>query len=188
MIGIKFTCPSCGQHVECDASHAGENFPCPACAAVVHVPADTAFAEASAPAAATNASPSLSKELGKVFYEPELSSEITHRKPAESAEQSGSPAAAVNQSAAGLTAGNSHPNGNGELRSEVRCVCPVCKSDLRISLELAMPATSDTQHLSLEEREQQIAAAREANPVSLHPGFKPRLDKILGDSENKEAA
>jgi hypothetical protein len=44
------------------------------------------------------------------------------------------------------------------------------------------------EHLSVVEREEKIAAAREAHPVSAYPLAKPRLDKILGDEQNKEAA
>lgn len=38
MSELKFTCPSCGQHVQCALSHAGENIPCPACAHLIRVP------------------------------------------------------------------------------------------------------------------------------------------------------
>src|SRR5439155_24706483 len=38
---------------------------------------------------------------------------------------------------------------------------------------------SETPHLSFEEREKQIAAAREARPIQLYPAQKPRLDYIL---------
>jgi hypothetical protein len=40
MSDLKFSCPACGQHIQCDSSHAGENLPCPACAHLVRVPAD----------------------------------------------------------------------------------------------------------------------------------------------------
>jgi ribosomal protein S27E len=38
MSELKFSCPSCGQHVQCDISHAGENIPCPSCAQLIRVP------------------------------------------------------------------------------------------------------------------------------------------------------
>jgi hypothetical protein len=43
MNDLKFSCPSCGQHIVCDESHAGEKLPCPSCAALVRVPADAAI-------------------------------------------------------------------------------------------------------------------------------------------------
>src|SRR5215204_4647557 len=67
MNDLKFVCPSCGQHVECDSSHAGENFPCPACAALVRIPGDAAFIEAPAPPANPTGAP-LAAELGKIFF------------------------------------------------------------------------------------------------------------------------
>ena len=38
MSDLKFSCPSCGQHIRCDAAHAGENIPCPGCALLIRVP------------------------------------------------------------------------------------------------------------------------------------------------------
>ena len=76
-------------------------------------------------------------------------------------------------------------------------MCPVCQSELRISLAAATTPSSAnaqhaagdaTRHLSFEERELQIAAGREASLVAAHTSLKPRLDKILGDQESKDAA
>ncbi|HWC58389.1 MAG TPA: hypothetical protein VHC44_01750 [Verrucomicrobiae bacterium] len=53
MSDLKFTCPSCAQHIQCDESYAGEKIPCPNCATLVRVPADAPLATAaqSTPAA-----------------------------------------------------------------------------------------------------------------------------------------
>jgi hypothetical protein len=40
MSDLKFSCPSCAQHIQCDESYAGERIPCPSCAALVRVPVD----------------------------------------------------------------------------------------------------------------------------------------------------
>ena len=40
MRDLKFSCPSCGQHVQCDMSYAGEKIPCPGCAVLIRVPSD----------------------------------------------------------------------------------------------------------------------------------------------------
>jgi hypothetical protein len=192
MSEIKFTCPSCSQHVACDASHAGENFPCPACAMLVRVPSDAGFAEASIAAPASPSAPSapsVTAELGNIFYSDAqpTGDGSGHESSGAHQESPSKPASDANHSA-GPQAPEKTTTVAAEHRSDMRCVCPVCKSELRVSLEMALPATDATQHLSLEEREQKIAAAREANPVGLHPNFKPRLDKILGDEEHKEAA
>ncbi len=38
MSDLRFSCPYCGQHVQCEASHADENIPCPSCAQLIRVP------------------------------------------------------------------------------------------------------------------------------------------------------
>jgi hypothetical protein len=40
MSDLKFSCPSCAQHIQCDESYAGERIPCPSCATLVRVPVD----------------------------------------------------------------------------------------------------------------------------------------------------
>src|SRR5436190_20338359 len=49
MSDLKFSCSSCGQHIQCAAEHAGENIPCPCCAALVRVPAASAVVEVALP-------------------------------------------------------------------------------------------------------------------------------------------
>jgi hypothetical protein len=44
MSDLKFSCPSCAQHIQCDESYAGERIPCPSCASVVRVPTDAPLA------------------------------------------------------------------------------------------------------------------------------------------------
>lgn len=44
MSDLKFTCPSCAQHIQCDESYAGERIPCPSCASLVRVPVDAPLA------------------------------------------------------------------------------------------------------------------------------------------------
>src|SRR5216110_547467 len=45
MSEVKFECPSCGQHVQCETTHGGGNIPCPNCAALIRVPVTSAEAE-----------------------------------------------------------------------------------------------------------------------------------------------
>ena len=45
MSELKFTCPTCGQPIQCELAHAGENIPCPGCAALIRIPAIGAPAE-----------------------------------------------------------------------------------------------------------------------------------------------
>ncbi len=50
MSDLKFNCPSCGQHVQCDIDHAGENIPCPSCAHLIRVPTSGSAVAAKPPA------------------------------------------------------------------------------------------------------------------------------------------
>src|SRR5579871_4351330 len=50
MSDLKFNCPSCGQHVQCDVDHAGENIPCPSCANLIRVPTSASAVKVKAPA------------------------------------------------------------------------------------------------------------------------------------------
>jgi len=43
MSDLKFSCPSCGQHIQCDQGFAGEKIPCPGCATLIRVPSDAAI-------------------------------------------------------------------------------------------------------------------------------------------------
>ncbi len=84
-------------------------------------------------------------------------------------------------------------------------ICPVCQAELRVHQESGKvggkipiaelirrgpdkekveskkdePTHPDFAHMSVEERERQIARAREAHPVQLYPAMKPRLDYVL---------
>lgn len=54
MSDVKFTCPSCGQHIKCEESHIGENIPCPGCAHMVRVPPNATFVPETPPTATVN--------------------------------------------------------------------------------------------------------------------------------------
>lgn len=61
MADIKFSCPSCGQHIQCEDQWAGRQIACPACAASLAVPqiqAAPAPVPTVAPAPAPSSSPS----------------------------------------------------------------------------------------------------------------------------------
>jgi len=49
------------------------------------------------------------------------------------------------------------------------------------------PSHPDFAHMSAEERERQIALAREAHPVQLYPAMKPRLDYVLSGQAPTQA-
>jgi hypothetical protein len=61
MSDLKFNCPSCGQHVQCDIEHAGENIPCPSCAQLIRVPTSGSVVNAKPPAGENPFAPDESK-------------------------------------------------------------------------------------------------------------------------------
>ena len=189
MTEIKFACPSCGQAIQCNPECANQNVPCPSCASLIRVPADTTLAELPG-----EANPFQSEETAKVSY---AAAEEDHKPARKKPAQEATP---KSQSAA--ASGSKEPATPPANPSEVSCVCPVCHSELQISLSaksngkphrsgdrlaessafVAKPPP--VEHLSAAERERKIAAAREAHPV-LHPTAKPRLDRILSAESAK---
>jgi hypothetical protein len=173
MSDVKFECPACGQRLECSRACSGDIIHCPRCCAEIRVPfsapgeieGSVARAELVTPAAPTMAPPNESNKTNS-----ETSNEPVS-KPAQPKE----------------------------------IICPVCQSELRVPLESAPKAGGkfpiaelirkgsgeskvesgpgephpDFAHMSAEERERQIAHAREAHPVQLYPAMKPRLDYVL---------
>jgi hypothetical protein len=195
---LKFTCPSCGQHIQCDWRHAGENVPCPGCAVLLRVPSDGDLADADAPSAPPAPLPPpkddnpfapVADDAEKVSYAPAKAGDGTGPK------KSPAPAPAAGPtSAAPVATSPPPPAAPAAHTAELHCVCPVCQSELRISVE-PEPSLRGTPHpaaaplpgvepLPLNERDRQIAAARER---SLHPtSEKPRLDRIMAGGDGKK--
>src|SRR5690242_20026958 len=57
MSDLKFTCASCGQHIQCDEDYANERIPCPNCGTVVRVPVDAPIVPQTPVAAAVPPAP-----------------------------------------------------------------------------------------------------------------------------------
>jgi len=171
MSALKFECPGCGQHLECDRACSGDIIHCPRCCAELRIPFNSG------------------SELPGSIARAEL---ILHAPP-------------PSQPASSTAAQSASPQ---HLTTEV--ICPVCQSELRVRSSVASkpnaaapvaelirkgvsqpkpPAPQpkfaephpDLNHMSIEERERQIATAREAHPIQLNPPIKPRLDYILSD-------
>jgi hypothetical protein len=188
---LKFTCPSCGQHIQCDWRHAGENVPCPGCAVLIRVPSDGDLADADTPSDTPAPSPPprgdnpfapVADDAEKVSY--------ASAKAGDGSEPKKSPAPLPGATVAPPVTTNPAPSAAPAAHtSELHCVCPVCQSELRISVK-PEPALRGKPHpagaplpgvepLPLDERERKIAAARER---AFHPASeKPRLDRILGE-------
>jgi hypothetical protein len=184
---IKFSCPSCKQHIQCDPSHIGENVPCPGCATLIRVPGLAELAESPIAENEDVFAMSLTTSAEKVSYAPAQPTDNPPEKPSEqfapngdSSDNSASPSSetGAEQKTAAVAASHS---------LDLHCVCPVCQARLQISIK-AEPASDDasalapkpaSEPLSLAERERQIEAARKNQAATLYPQLKPRLDKIL---------
>jgi hypothetical protein len=63
MSDLKFTCPSCGQHIQCDQDYANEKIPCPNCGSVVRVPVDAPIVTKAPTPEATPSAPAITSGL-----------------------------------------------------------------------------------------------------------------------------
>src|SRR5262249_37494509 len=151
---LKFECPGCGQHMETDRACAGDIIHCPRCCAELRIP----FSEI----------PGSILRAEIIFHAPKAPATAPAAVPA------------------------SAPTPPPPARP-VEVICPVCESELRVrsgapkvgaapplaelirkgepkphEAEKVEESHPDLAHMSVQEREQQIAAAREAHPVQLH--------------------
>jgi hypothetical protein len=166
MSSVKFECPACSQHMECERACSGDVIHCPGCGAQIRVPfhnvaeIDGAFSRAELVAPATPDAAA-----------PNVEAPIAHHE--------------------------------GEKR-EATVNCPACHAELKVVIPANShaasttllhgpppvahepgPASTETEqhpdfaHMSLEERERQIARAREAHPIQVNTNAKPRLEYVL---------
>lgn len=182
MSALKFECPACGQSLECERALSGDIIHCPRCCAELRIP--------------------FSNMAGTVLRA-EL---IMHAQPAQKAPD------AVRAVDAPPPATEPQAPSVPEVQE---VICPVCESELRIragapkpdgQARLAelirkgepkppAPAPEPKQEeahpeehkaLNPEERDRQIAAAREAHPVQANTPVKPRLSYVLSGKSPKE--
>jgi hypothetical protein len=183
MSDLKFTCPACGQHMECEKAYVGAETNCLNCNAELRIP----FSHT--PPEPNTLLPHAELIVKPVAPAPDPSMLKT-------LEPSPKPVAA--------------PNPTPPFQpDELHCLCPVCQSELEVSrqaispLGRALPTAklmkkgsalenhpqpeplSDAPPVNLDnspvsEREQKIAAARDAHPVQVYPAMKPRMSYILG--------
>ncbi len=190
MTDIKFECPVCGQHMECDRACGGDVIHCPRCCAELRVP----FADGTQIDAMKRA------EL------------LAPMPPAPTV-----PTAPAQAPASSGLAEDGQVAKPAPKPEPLEVSCPVCRSELRIGeavrakakpnspppmAELLrkgpdkpepapVPPAADSapdgqgktekHHLTVEEREQKIAAARQAHPIQVNTAMKPRLEYVLED-------
>jgi len=159
---LKFECPACGQNMECERACSGDVIHCPRCCAEIRIP----------------------------FRSPVDMEGLVSR-----AELVGpAPGAKTTHS-------DGQPVQTKPQEASAKISCPACHAELKVAIPAqgapvttllrsppapAQPAPKpvepehpDFAHMSQEERERQIAAAREAHPVQLYSSMKPRLEYVL---------
>jgi hypothetical protein len=136
---LKFTCPSCGQHIQCDDDCAGENVPCPNCAKTIRVPGKQKSPVLRALAAKRQvekeSNPFQTASSEKVSYTssavPEASTaENQTRKPEAPAEKPEEIPVATASQPASPPPPQPEPDAHAV---DIHCVCPMCHSELRIA-------------------------------------------------------
>ena len=183
MSELRFTCPACGQHMQCEKAYCGDKTICPNCQSELRVPFSHTPVEPKT-------------KLPRA----ELVSAPAEPLPTFSSDQSALTQAAVPISSAPLrTAAEKREEGD-------ICICPVCKAELKVPpprstagtkpplAELvqreakpsiqSQPNAGTSAVSPIDVREEQIANAREAHPVSLYPSIKPRLAYIVSGGES----
>ncbi|HEX5223406.1 MAG TPA: hypothetical protein VFZ59_27850 [Verrucomicrobiae bacterium] len=195
MTEIKFACPSCGQAIQCNLECANQNVPCPSCATLIRVPADAELTESPGPAPEENPFQSVEPKVSYADAEEHGQTQIDAPPP------NPRPAPRIDNKPVSAIRDELGPAAPAAQPPDLRCTCPVCHSELRVSVTLKSNALADasvgdtrsqsvafqhaTEHLSAADREKRIAAAREANRVTSYPVIKPRLDKILSEESKK---
>src|SRR5262245_7853657 len=133
---LKFTCPECGQHIQCNDDCAGENVPCPTCAKMIRVPGRPKAGE-TAPTVSTvevarDSNPFQNPASDKVSY----SALETDAEKAEPSPEEVSPAEILSKVAPPPGREESSPvapESEASPPEEIHCLCPVCQSELRIA-------------------------------------------------------
>jgi hypothetical protein len=184
---IKFACPSCGQHIQCDVAYIGRKISCPMCRAEIGVPrtspgqtgdslpkADLIAAPGgltSAPAQAVERKPVISNPAGKAEALPlEKNTDSRGSKP----RVPGATRAAESASEPRRPADVSAAAGPGP---EVHLLCPVCHSELSVPADIPPKATSkDLPNATLVRRSEQTTGASPA-----------RRKDTPGDAEEKRS-
>jgi hypothetical protein len=184
MSQLRFECPSCGQHVECEKAYGGHVIHCPNCTAEIRIPfSNTAIPTELTVPKAQLVDPSTAKpilaaaEAHREFICPVCKSEL--RAPAQTTAppESGLPIAELIHREPAPT--GKEPPPEEKSKTEDKPAPPEEKS----STEDKPVAPESDAHKTHTEHEQEIAAARAARPVQLYPAVKPRLEYILSGAQ-----
>ena len=176
---LKFQCPGCGQNMECDRACAGDVIHCPRCMAELRIP--------------FNELPGALLRAELILHAPD-SAAATGSSSTTPVPQTTEVLCPVCESHLRVSAnGNSKPGAGPPLADLIRKGPQVEKRELSgtagegngcaQSASAKEESHPDLAHMTLEERERQIAVAREAHPIQVSTPVKPRLSYILSGGE-----
>lgn len=181
MSALKFECPDCGQHMECERALSGDVIHCPRCCAELRIPFS---------------------EIGGAILRAQL---LKHGAQAQPVQAATAPAAPASTQSTAMP--NVHelvcPVCESQLR--IRAAAPkhdghlplaelIKKGEPKAPVHSTEPAVEskaeeshpDLKHMTVEERERHIAAMREAHPIQLSAPVKPRLSYVLSGKSPAE--
>jgi len=181
MSELKFSCPLCGQRMECEKAYIGDTVVCPGCRADVRVPSTHSPLD-----------PKTSLPRAELIR---AAGELPDNISSPDDENPFAQSSALKTAVAPIESKRSGEGKAGKSPGEIRFQCPMCQAALVWPRDVL--AGSIEQAGSLEttddgagsgarthaEREKQIAAARDSHPVSLYPSLKPRMSYILSGGE-----
>jgi len=167
---LKFECPGCGQHMECDRACAGDVIHCPRCCAELRIP----FSSSGIPGSVARA------ELIPHAPAPPPAAAVIgpNVPPGEPVPQTTEVVCPVCESELRIRSGSVKSGSGPRLAELIRKGDPKPASSQAGSSK-AEETHPDSAHMSLEERERRTAAAREAHPIQLNAPVKPRLGYVL---------
>jgi Zn finger protein HypA/HybF involved in hydrogenase expression len=163
MSDIKFSCLSCGQKIKCDSSHAGLRIPCPGCGVELEIPKGEPAGEQEEIPAQSKAAPAPISPQQTVDQALK-----TDRKPEVSALATGQ---ARSKSDAGT-----------EPAENLRCLCPVCRSELKIKKPGKMGVPTGT--LPVAELVRPGSSGRFVAPVPASEPTRPKPEAVAKTDES----
>ena len=176
MSALKFECPGCGQHMECERALSGDIIHCPRCCAELRIPFGDISGLVSRAELIRPAPPAQTASAAAAIPHAEVKPEIHEL------------ICPVCESQLRIRSAAPKRDGDLALAELIKKGEPKqAKQPFEPVVEPKPEETHpDVKHMSLEERERHIAAARDAHPIQLSKPVKPRLSYVLSGKSPME--
>jgi hypothetical protein len=193
MSDIKFACPSCGQKIKCDSGHAGLKIGCPGCGGELLIPR----VEEVSPEVVKPAMP-VERPVQKPAEVREEDPTVVLRKPESTGAVVEKKAEPVMRKPEPKPVSRPAPKEDEEEPVDLSCICPVCRSHLKVKqpskkkavmasgmlpmAELVRPGSSEARFA--------MSAAATAGEVASKPAVTPEAkpaESAVAGAESKPA-